>query len=158
MTLFSKRVLAAVCLLAGVGLAGAALAQDGEAAVTKRQDAMKAQAKDLGAVKAFLDGKGDLAAAQKAGDDLAQRMTEVLGLFPPKTGMAEFPGKSYARPVIWSEWDKFTAAQQNADQKSVALVSALKSGDKGKIEAAFGDMGKNGCGGCHTTFREPKKS
>jgi cytochrome c556 len=158
MTLFSKRVLAAVCMLGAVGLAGAALAQDGEATVAKRQDAMKAQGKDLGAVKAFIDGKGDLAAAQKGGDDLATRMTQILGLFPPKTGMAEFPGKSYARPAIWSDWDKFTAAQTNADQKAVALVSALKSGDKAKIEAAFGDMGKNGCGGCHTPFREPKKS
>jgi cytochrome c556 len=119
---------------------------------------MKGQGKDLGAVKAFLDGKGDLAAAQTAGDDLAARMTQVLGLFPPKTGMAEFPDKSYARPVIWSEWDKFTAAQTNADQKAVALASALKTGDKDKIGAAFGDMGKNGCGGCHTPFREPKKS
>jgi cytochrome c556 len=158
MTLFSKRVLAAVCVLAGLGLAGAALAQDGDATITKRQDAMKAQGKDLGAVKAFIDGKGDLAAAQKGGEDLATRMTQVLGLFPPKTGMAEFPGKSYARPAIWAEWDKFVAAQTGAEQKAVALVSALKSGDKGKIEAAFGDMGKNGCGGCHTPFREPKKT
>lgn len=158
MTLFSRRILAAICVLGALGVASAALAQDGEAVIAKRQDAMKAQGKDLGAVKAFIDGKGDLAAAQAAGDDLAKRMTEILGLFPEKTGMAEFPGKSYARPVVWSDWDKFKAAQSNADQKAVALVSALKTGDKAKIEAAFGDMGKNGCGGCHTTFREPKKS
>jgi cytochrome c556 len=156
MTLFSKRVLAAACVLGAVGLAGAALAQDPAAVVAKRQDAMKAQGKDMGAVKAY--GKGELADAQKAGADLAQRMTEVLGLFPPKTGMAEFPDKSYARPVIWSDWDKFKDAQTNANQKAVALDSALKSGDKDKITAAFGDMGKNGCGGCHTTFREPKKT
>jgi cytochrome c556 len=141
-----------------MGLAGAALAQDAGAVIAKRQDAMKAQGKDMGAIKAFIDDKGDLAAAQKAGNDLASRMTELLGLFPPKTGMAEAPGKSYARPAIWAEWDKFTAAQSAADQRAVALVSALKGGDKGTIGAAFGDMGKNGCGGCHTPFREPKKS
>jgi cytochrome c556 len=156
MMLFSKRVLAACCVLAGVGITGAALAQ--EDAVAKRQDFMKAQGKDLGAVKAFIDGKGDLADAQKAGTDLASRQTQILGLFPPKTGMAEFPGKSYARPAIWAEWDKFVAAQKGAEQRSVALDSALKSGDKEKIGAAFADMGKNGCGGCHTPFREPKKS
>jgi cytochrome c556 len=158
MALFSKRILAAVCVLAGMGLAGAALAQDGEATVTKRQDFMKAQGKDMGAVKAFMDGKSDLAAAQKAGDDLSSRTKQILGLFPPKTGMAEFPGKSYARPAIWAEWDKFVAAQTGAEQRAVALASELKAGDKEKIAAAFGDMGKNGCGGCHTPFREPKKS
>lgn len=156
MALLSKHVFAAICVAAGVGVAGAALAQ--EAVVTNRQDAMKAQAKDLGAVKAFIDGKGELAAAQSAGDDLTKRMTEIPDLFPPRTGMAEFPGKSYARPVIWTDWDKFKEAQSNADQKAVALAAALKSGDKAKVEAAFADMGKNGCGGCHTTFREPKKS
>jgi cytochrome c556 len=31
---------------------------------------------------------------------------------------------------------------------------AVKSGNKGAIETAFGDLGKNGCGGCHETFRE----
>ena len=158
MTLFSQRVLAACCVLAGLGLAGAAVAQDNEAAVAKRQDFMKAQGKDLGAVKAFLDGKGDLAAAQKGGEDLASRTTQILGLFPPKTGMAEFPDKSRARPAIWADWNKFVAAQTNAAQKAAVLEAALKSGDKAKIQAAFGDMNKNGCGGCHTPFREPKKS
>ena len=27
-------------------------------------------------------------------------------------------------------------------------------GDKAAIETAFNDLGKNGCGACHTTFRE----
>jgi cytochrome c556 len=31
---------------------------------------------------------------------------------------------------------------------------AVNGGDKSAIEAAFADLGKNGCGGCHTTFRE----
>ena len=36
----------------------------------------------------------------------------------------------------------------------LALVVVVNSGDKTAIEAAYGDLGKNGCGNCHTTFRE----
>ncbi|HEY1799210.1 MAG TPA: cytochrome c [Stellaceae bacterium] len=158
MKAFSKGLLAAACVLATVGLSGAAFAQDAETVLKNRQDLMKAQGKDLGAVKAFIDGKGDLAAAQAAGADLPKRLQQVPSLFPKGTGMAELPGKSYAKPEIWADWDKFNTADLNAQQKAVALDAALKSGDKAKIEAAFGDMGKNGCGGCHTPFREPKKS
>jgi cytochrome c556 len=29
----------------------------------------------------------------------------------------------------------------------------VKSGDKTAVQTAFGDLGKNGCGACHETFR-----
>ena len=48
----------------------------------------------------------------------------------------------------------FLDAQKTANDKAEVLLVAVKSGDKTKIEAAFGDLGKNGCGGCHETFRE----
>ncbi|HEX3882494.1 MAG TPA: cytochrome c [Stellaceae bacterium] len=158
MKAFSKCLLAAAWMVAVVGLTGAAWAQDADTVVKNRQELMKGQGKDLGAVKAYIDGKGDLAAAQAAAADLSKRLQAVPSAFPKGSGMAELPGKSYARPAIWTEWDKFSAADLNAQQKSVALESALKSGDKDKIGAAFADMGKNGCGGCHTPYREPKKS
>src|SRR5581483_6668669 len=146
MKALSQALLAAACVLATVGLANTAYAQDAETVLKNRQDLMKAQGKDLGAVKAFLDGKGELAAAQQAGADLPKRLQQVPSLFPKGTGMAELPGKSYAKPEIWTDWDKFGAADLNAQQKAVALDSALKGGDKEKIGAAFADMGKNGCG------------
>ncbi|HEX3861521.1 MAG TPA: cytochrome c [Stellaceae bacterium] len=142
---------AALVVLAGLGTAQA---QDAMKIVQGRQAAMKQQGKDLGAVKAFLDGKGDLAGAQAGSTDLVERVGQITNLFPPKTGMEEFPGKSGAKPAIWTEWDKFTAAQKNALAKAQILETAVKGGDKATIEAAFGDMGKNGCGGCHTPYRE----
>ena len=83
-------------------------------------------------------------------------MPTIPGLFPPKSGMAEYPGKSYAKPEIWAEWEKFGNAQRTALSKAVALNTALQGGDKAAITAAFGAMGKDGCGGCHTPFREKK--
>jgi len=158
MTTFSKGFLAAACVAAALGMSGAAWSQDAETAVKNRQDAMKAQGKDLGAVKAFVEGKGELAAAQQGGADLAKRIAVVPTLFPKDTGMDKLPGKSWAKPVVWSEPDKFAAAAKTAAEKANALDAALKTSDKDKIKAAFGDMGKNGCGGCHETFREKKPS
>ena len=48
------------------GVSGVALGQDRETVLKDRQATMKEQGKDIGAVKAYLDGKGDLAQA-KAG-------------------------------------------------------------------------------------------
>jgi cytochrome c556 len=153
-----RRFVVAAAVAAALAASGAARAQDAATVLKNRQDAMKAQGTDMGAVKAFTEGKGDLPAAQAAGDDLVKRIAAIPGLFPPNTGMAEFPDKSYARPAIWADADKFAAAVKTAQDKANALDAALKDGDKDKITAAFGDMGKNGCGGCHTPFREPKKT
>jgi cytochrome c556 len=138
--LLRNSVLAGVAIAIGL-TAGAAWSQDGMKVVQDRQELMKRQGKDLAAVKAYLDDKGDVAAARPAA-------------FPKDTGMAQFPGKSGAKPAIWVEWDKFTAAQQNALTKIVALNTALKGTDKPAVATAFGEVGKDGCGGCHTPFRE----
>ena len=62
------------------------------------------------------------------------------------------------KPNIWTDWDKFLGAQKNMSEKASALDAALKGGDKDKVQAAFADAGKNGCGGCHKDFREEIKN
>jgi cytochrome c556 len=155
----STKCVALSALALAVGLyAGSARAQDAAAAVEARQGVMKAQGKDAGAIKAYVDGKGDLAAAQTAGADLVTQIAKVPGAFPNGTSMTDLPGKSWAKPAVWTDRDKFEAAAKNAATKAAALDAALKGGDMSAITAAFGDMGKNGCGGCHETFREKKPS
>ena len=149
--------LAAALGIAWVG-AGTGWAQDAMAIIAKRQDVMKAQGKAFGAIKAFTEDKGDLAAAQAGGADLVKSVATIPGLFAEKTGMADYPGKSYAKPEVWADWAKFNEAVKAAAAKAEALNTALKGGDKAAITAAFGAMGKDGCGGCHTPFREKKPS
>lgn len=150
--------LAVIGAVLGVAIAGigAGRAQDANTTITQRQEHMKAQGKALGAVKAYVEGKGDLEAARKGGADLVGLMANIPALFPQQTGMAEYPGKSYAKPDIWAQWDKFGQEAQTAHAKAVALNAALLSGDKQAITAAYQAMGKEGCGGCHTPFRQPK--
>jgi cytochrome c556 len=149
--------LGSVAIAAAVSV-GTAFAQDLAALVDNRQAVMKSQGKDMSAVKAYIDDKADLAAAQAAGADLVTQVGKIPTLFPAGTSMADFPGKSYAKPAIWTEMDKFTATAKTAETKAQALNAALKGGDKAAITAAFGDMGKNGCGACHEPYREKKPS
>jgi len=145
--------LGALVVLTGIG--DIAWAQDVATVVENRQTVMKAQGKDLSAIKAYLDDKGDLASAQTAGADLVQQVAKIPTLFPKDTGMTQLPGKSYAKPGVWSESEKFEGAHKTALAKAEALNTALKSGDKAAITAAHGEMGKS-CGGCHDPYREKK--
>jgi len=149
-------------LVLGVALGGAWVgagttwAQDAPTVINQRQDHMKAQSKALAAVRAFTQDKGDLAAARAGGAELVRLTSNIPSLFPQKTGMAEYSGKSYAKPEIWTQWDKFNEAAKTANARAGALNTALQGGDKAAITAAFDAMGKQGCGGCHTPFRQPK--
>ena len=149
-------MLAALIFVAS-GAGGAALAQDKEAVVKNREALMKEQAKDLGTVKAYTEGKADLTQAEASAADLTQTTNKIPGAFPPGTGGPDSEGKFATKPAIWSDWNKFLEAQKTAASKADALLAAVKSGDKEKVAAAFGDLGKNGCGACHETFREKLK-
>ena len=148
------RVLAAASAIFAVSASGVALGQDRETILKDRQATMKEQGKDIGAVKAYLDGKGDLAQAKAGAAGLTQTTKKIPGLFPPGTGGPNPTGDYVAKPVIWTDWEKFLDAQKAAASKADALLVAVNGGDKTAIEAAFSDLGKNGCGACHTTFRE----
>jgi cytochrome c556 len=131
-----------------------ALAQDKETVLKNRQTTMKEQGADLKNVKDYLDGKGDLAKAKEGAANLTQTTKKIPELFPPGTGGPNPTGDYVAKPVIWTDWDKFLDAQKTAAAKADALLVAVNGGDKTAIETAYSDLGKNGCGGCHTTFRE----
>jgi cytochrome c556 len=154
MSLSKSRALAVAAVIALAGVGGAALAQDKETVLKNRQATMKEQGSNLQNIKAYLDGKADLAKAKSSAADLTLTTKKIPELFPPGTGGLSPDGDYVAKPEIWSEWNKFLDAQKNAAAKADALLVAVNSGDKSAIETAFSDLGKNGCGGCHTTFRE----
>ena len=138
--------------IAGAG--GFALAQDKEAVIKNRQATMKEQSADLQNVKAYIDGKGDLAKAKTAAAESHPDHTEDPDLFPPGTGGPSPAGDYVAKPAIWADWNKFLDAQKTAAGQGRRSPRGRNGGDKAAIETAFADLGKNGCGGCHTTFRE----
>jgi cytochrome c556 len=154
MASLTKALTLAVVFALTAGTCGSASAQDKETVLKNREMTMKEQGKSIGAVKAYLDGKGDLAQAKAGAASLTQTTKKIPELFPPGTAGRSPDGDYEAKPVIWTDWNKFLDAQKNAAAKADALLVALNGGDRAAIEAAFSDLGKNGCGACHTTFRE----
>src|ERR1041384_7260094 len=86
--------------LALVGIS-AGWAQDATTVIDQRQNLMKEQGRATAAIKAYVEGKGELAAAQAAGAELVRTTANIPSVFPQNTGMAQYPGKSYAKPDIW---------------------------------------------------------
>lgn len=155
---FSLKLMAfgAVLAVAAAGSTGA-LAVDKDQVIKDRQALMKEQGADMGAVKGFLDDKNDQAKALSGATDLTETMKKLASVFPPDSGGPNPEGKYTTKPEIWTDAKGFEAARSTAAEKADALVTAVKGGDKAAIQTAFGDLGKNGCGGCHEKFREEIK-
>jgi len=134
-----------------------ALAVDKDQVIKDRQALMKEQGADMGAVKGFLDDKNDQAKAISGATDLTDTMKKIPAVFPPDSSGPNPDGKYTPKPEIWTDAKGFEAARGTAAEKANALVTAIKGGDKAAIQAAFSDLGKNGCGGCHEKFREEIK-
>jgi cytochrome c556 len=56
--------------------------------------------------------------------------------------------------VIWEKWAEFEQAAQKFEEESAKFAEVAQGGDMAAIGPALGAFGKNGCGGCHETFRE----
>lgn len=129
------------------------------AAVKERQELMKAIGGNAKKITEFLkDSKGTAAEAEAAAAKISELAKTIPAAFEVEASLAEMDavGKNRGKPDIWSNWNGFTEKAKTLEDKSAALASAFQSGDSGAIQTAFGDMGKNGCGGCHDDFRGPK--
>ena len=145
---FNSICLAGLFLL---GFAVPALAQDKEKAVQERQAAMKQQGRDLGVVRNYFQGKADQAAAVAAIEDAQKSVAALPPLFPPGTGIGQISLKTRAKPEIWQQQDKFAADQKTVLGQLAELETAVKAGDKTKVEAVFKEIGA--CKACHDDFR-----
>jgi cytochrome c556 len=130
------------------------MAEDKEAAIKERRDTMKRQGEDFKAVQDFVKGEGDQATALARVNDLLAINDRILDLFKPGTSTSDFPGKTGAKAEIWTEWDKFQKIPAVLKSEEEKLAQAIKSGDKQATGAQLAVTGKNGCGACHTTYRE----
>ena len=132
-----------------------ASAQDAQEVAEKRSAAMKGLGGSMRVIKGYTGGRGSKDDALKAVTVIASTAPKITSLFPKGTGMEALP-KSEAKAVIWEKWDEFGAAAKRLGEKAAVLAAAIEGGDKGKIGAAFGDLGRGGCGGCHQVFREKR--
>ncbi|MFI4948663.1 MAG: c-type cytochrome [Alphaproteobacteria bacterium] len=142
--------LGAVFALGALNLPGA-LAVDKDQVIKDRQSLMKDQGRQWLVVRNYLEDKADQGAALAALASLTKSLPTVPNYFPPGTEGPDPDKKWAAKPEIWSEHDKFLAADKKVIDQVAALDAAVSSGDKAKAQAAFKDLAI--CSGCHETFR-----
>lgn len=123
--------------------------------VKLRQDTMKQLGGHMKAIKAFATaGEGSSEDVAKRAGEIGEIAAKIPSLFPEGTGMDEVKDpKNGAKPEIWLEWDKFTAAAEGLGAQSKALAAAADGGDQAAVMAAFESLGKEGCGSCHKPYR-----
>ena len=149
----TKAALAAGIMLALSWSAVAALAQDKEAIIKERRATMKAQGEALQKIADYAKGAGDEAAAQTGIDELMQLNAKIVGLFAEGTSEADFPGKTGAKPAIWADWEKFKTIPPILAAEEQKMAQVIKTGDRQAVGQQISQLGKNGCGTCHTPFR-----
>jgi cytochrome c556 len=114
---------------------------------------MKAQGADAKAITEFSKGQGDKQAALKAVDDLIARSAKIDDLFPAGTSSTDFPGKSNAKPEIWTDWEKVKLIPAKLLEEETKLKGAIQGGDQKAVADQLGATVKNGCGACHGGYR-----
>jgi len=145
----------AMTVLAIAAMPSLLSAQDPAAVLKERQETMKQLGGNMKAINDFVE------AGTGSAEDVATRaasIREIAGkiptLFPEGTSMDDGIGKTGAKPAIWSDWAGFQASATKMGEEAGKLAEVAAAGDRDAIGAQFGALGKDGCGGCHQTFRQ----
>jgi cytochrome c556 len=138
-------------LILGAACSTAALAADKEQVIKDRQTFMKDQGRQWLVLRNYTQGKADQAAAVSAVESLTKSVPKTPDYFPPDTGGPAPGGKWGTKPEVWSEHEKFLAADRKVADQVAVLAAAVKSGDRAQAMAAFKDL--NACAACHQDFR-----
>lgn len=133
-------------------LAGTAVLSHGgveDPDVKNRMTGMSDMAKQMKTLGAMAKGAAefDAGAGNAALARIAEEAAEIPALFEPE---ATDP-KSEALPVIWEEFDRFTARAQALEQVTEALAGTIET--RADLAPAMKKVGQ-ACGACHSSFRE----
>lgn len=132
---------------------GPSLAGEGGDAITERKALMRLQGAAAGAIKSAIDSKDParLKQVEGAARALAFSATAIPSMFPK--GSDAKAGKTNALDKVWSDAPGFKKSAEALGAAATKLANALKSGDPAASLAAFGEVGKDGCGACHGAYR-----
>jgi cytochrome c556 len=141
--------LAAVTSLAAALPAAAQFAKP-EDAIKYRQSAMALQGNHMGRLFAMANGRVpfDAKVASEQIEIIAMLNRLQFAAFVEGSGT----GETRARPEIWTQKDKWTAAVAKSQEDVGKLVVAGRTGNLDQIKAATGAVGQS-CKGCHDEFQ-----
>jgi cytochrome c556 len=135
----------AIGLVAAMGTAGAAIAQD---VIAQRRAGLKHVGEEFQAFKAVSDARGDVRPLAPRIGELITFFRGLPTLFPEGSGT----GNTRALPPIWSDRAGFEQAATNVITQLVALQALAAAGDNAAFPPAFNQTGA-ACGACHRVNR-----
>jgi cytochrome c556 len=143
---------AALALLAA--LPAAAQYRNADAAIKYRQSAMSLQNNHMGRIFAMVNGQAPFDAK------VMNENIEIVSLLNTRAQFAAFiegsdKGNTRAKPEIWTEKEKFSAAVAKSQSDVDKLVAAGKTGNLDQIKAAAGAVGQS-CKACHDAYQKPQ--
>lgn len=139
-----------ICLVLTSALAWA---QEDEAFIQYRQKVMTSISANNGAIGDILKHKLPYQQHILVHAQEIQRMSTVIAEAFKKEITA---GKTDAKPEIWKEWNKFTAAADTMGREAAQLATVAQSGDMDAIGAQAKKLGE-ACGSCHKPYRKPRE-
>jgi len=148
----TKRIVLVTATIS-LGLASLATAQQegAKGVVAIRQATMDANGKHMTAIKVILTEDPQLI---KLVAFHAQAIAEAAEYVPEMFPEGSTQKPTAALPVIWEKQDQFKQAAERAHGLAGKLAETSQGGDVQATLAAFAALGKEGCGGCHETFRK----
>jgi cytochrome c556 len=144
-----------VVVLAGLIAVGSLRAAgDPASIIEERQALMKDQGRHMKAINGILENGGDVSGVAEHARALAAAAQRIPALFPEGTSMDDNVGRTGAKSAIWQDWTEFEAAAHRFGEESAKLVEVAATGDRAAVAEQFVTLGKQGCGNCHTPFRQ----
>ena len=122
--------------------------------IKQRKELMKNNADQAKIGAAMVKGEVpfDLAKAQKIFAAFEDTATKAPALFPENSiDQATADDPYTAKPEIWQNMDDFKARLAKFGNDAKAARTSVK--DLNSFKAAFANIGKNDCGGCHDKYR-----
>lgn len=153
----ARRGWMAIAVLGGLAGGTAATAQDqpqNPGVVGVRQNAMRASAAHMGVVKKIVSEYPQLLPLV---EDQAMALASLAEHTPELFPDGSDKDGTKATAAVWSDKAGLKQAAQRSHDLSVKLGEAAKGGDAQATLVAFAELGKNGCGGCHQTFRQKQQ-
>jgi cytochrome c556 len=142
-----------VVLICVVFASSVAQAQEDDAFVQYRQKVMSSNGANMGAISDILKNKLPYQNHILVHAQEIQRMSTLIADAFKKEVTA---GKTDAKPEIWKEWDKFTAAADAMGREAAQLATVAQGGNIEAIGAQTKKLGET-CGSCHKPYRKPKE-
>lgn len=122
-----------------------------EDAAEYRQSTYKMVGQHVGAMGAMMKGKVDFNVESFAKN--AEAVAMLSQLAPNGFETEGLSDDTEAKEEIWKDKEAFNEKMSDFQTAAANLAEATKTGDEGKIKAAFGPLGKS-CKGCHSDYRE----